>query len=326
MPGEHMLGRLEGGDASLGALHAGEYGPLAPWMEEGEVAPPPRSMAQRLRRNLLVRHLLLDPANLLGVIILTIVLLLTVVGPALAPYSPTTPDYTAMLSGPSGVHLFGTDQIGNDIFSRILAGARLSVLTAVSVLVIALVVGLTLGAIAGFAGGWLDEIIMRLTDMFLAFPSLILALAIAVSLGPGLTSAAIALSMGFWPWYARLLRGQVLALKGLEYVTAAHSLGVSRTGILWRHILPNALGPIVVEVSLDMGYAILSTASLSFIGLGAQPPSPEWGAMIVSGRDYIRTGWWATAFPGMALTLTVLAFNLVGDGLRDALDRRHTRV
>jgi peptide/nickel transport system permease protein len=163
---------------------------------------------------------------------------------------------------------------------------------------------------------------MRLTDMFLAFPSLILALAIAVSLGPGLTSAAIALSMGFWPWYARLLRGQVLSLKGLDYVTAATSLGVSRTGILWRHILPNALGPIIVEVSLDMGYAILSTAALSFIGLGAQPPSPEWGAMIVSGRDYMSTGPWATAFPGIALSLTVLAFNLVGDGLRDALDPR----
>jgi peptide/nickel transport system permease protein len=313
--------------AEGGSTLAPEYhlpsGPLAADYFASELdLEPVRSVGTRLRRNILVRNLILNPVNVVGVIILLIVAFLTIFGPSIAPYSPIKPDYTSMLTGPSHLHWFGTDQIGDDIFSRVLAGARLSIFTAIGVLAIALVIGLSLGAIAGFAGGWLDEVIMRLTDMFLAFPSLILALAIATSLGPGLTSAAIALSMGFWPWYARLLRGQVLALKNLEYVTAATSLGVSRIGILWRHILPNALGPIIVELSLDMGYAVLSTAALSFIGLGAQPPSPEWGAMIVSGRDYLSTGPWATAFPGLALTLTVLAFNLVGDGLRDSLDPR----
>jgi peptide/nickel transport system permease protein len=280
---------------------------------------------QRVRRNAMVRNLIFNPVNFVGVLIVLGAIFLAAFGSLLAPYSPITPDYTAMLSAPSHLHFFGTDPIGDDIFSRVLAGARLSLLTATAVLAVALVIGLTLGAIAGMAGGWIDEIIMRLTDMFLAFPALILALAIAASLGPGLTSAAIALSMGFWPWYARLLRGQVLSLKQLEYVTAARSLGLSNTKIMWRHILPNALGPIIVELSLDMGYAILSTAALSFIGLGAQSPSPEWGAMIVAGRDYLRTAWWACAFPGIALTLTVLGFNLIGDGLRDALDRRSVR-
>jgi peptide/nickel transport system permease protein len=163
---------------------------------------------------------------------------------------------------------------------------------------------------------------MRMTDMFLAFPALILALAIAATLGPGLGSAVIALAVAFWPCYTRLLRGQVLSLKRREYVEAARALGVSDVGIMWRHIVPNALGPIVIEMSLDMGYAVLDIAALSFIGLGAQPPSPEWGAMIVAGRDYLRTAWWTCAFPGIALTLAVLGFNLAGDGLRDVLDPR----
>lgn len=287
---------------------------------------PSFGLASRIRRHVLVRHLLLAPLHLVGVLIIALVVVLAFVGPTLAPHSPTVPDYTSMLAAPSGSHLFGTDAIGYDIFSRILAGARLSLGTAVSVLAIALVIGLPLGAISGLAGGWVDEIIMRVTDMFLAFPALILALAIASTLGPGLTSAAIALSMAFWPWYARLLRGQVLALKGLDYVEAARALGVSQTGLLRRHIVPNALSPIIVELSMDIGYAILSTASLSFIGLGAQPPSPEWGAMIVAGRDYLRTAWWTCAFPGLALTVTVLGFNVVGDGLRDALDPRRSRI
>ena len=227
--------------------------------------------------------------------------------------------------GPSQAHPFGADLVGVDILSRVLAGAQLSLGAATIVLSIAVVIGLLLGAVAGFAGGWIDEIIMRITDMFLAFPAIILALAIAASLGPGLTSAMIALSAVFWPWYARLMRGQVLSIKQREYVEAAHSLGVSRVGIIWRHILPNCLSPIVVEMSLDMGYAILATSSLSFIGIGAQPPSPEWGAMIVYGRDHIRDAWWLSTFPGVALTLTVAGFNLLGDGLRDALDPRSVR-
>jgi peptide/nickel transport system permease protein len=290
--------------------------------EPATEAVPHYRLRQRLRRNRLAHYLLFNPLNLVGVLIVLLVLFLAIFGPLLTPYSPTIPDYSSMLSGPSRAHFFGTDFIGDDIFSRILAGARLSIGTAAAVLGIAVVVGLTLGAISAFAGSWVDEIIMRMTDMFLAFPALILALAIAATLGPGLGSAVIALAVAFWPWYTRLLRGQVLSLKQREYVEAARALGVSDVGIMWGHIVPNALSPIVIEMSLDMGYAVLDIAALSFIGLGAQPPSPEWGAMIVAGRDYLRTAWWTCAFPGIALTLAVLGFNLVGDGLRDVLDPR----
>lgn len=305
-----------GSDAAIAAQSA---------EQEGDYLNVRRSAWQRLRRNRLARYLLFDWLNLIGVLIVVVLLFLTIFGGRITPYSPTVPDYNYMLSGPSRVHLFGTDSIGFDIFSRVLAGAFYSVGTAASVLAVAVVVGLILGAISGFAGGMVDEIIMRITDMFLAFPILILALAIAATLGPGLTSAIIALAVGYWPIYARLLRGQVLSLREREYVEAARSLGVSSVGIMWRHILPNALGPIIVELSLDMGGAILYTSALSFIGMGAQPPSPEWGAMIVAGRDYLRTAWWTCTFPGLALTLAVLGFNLVGDGLRDALDPRSTR-
>ena len=296
--------------------------PPVPAAEQIDEADRQYTLRQRLRRNRMVRYLVLNPLNCVGLIVVLIVLFLAIFGPYITPWSPTVPDYNAMLSAPSGSHLFGTDFIGDDIFSRVLAGARLSIGTSAGVLAIAVTVGLTLGAIAGYAGSWVDEIIMRITDMFLAFPALILALAIAATLGPGLTSAVIALAVGFWPWYTRLLRGQVLSLKNREYVEAARALGTSNVGIMWRHILPNAISPIIVELSLDMGYAILDIAALSFIGLGAQPPSPEWGAMIVAGRDYLRTAWWTCTFPGLAISFAVLGFNLIGDGLRDALDPR----
>jgi peptide/nickel transport system permease protein len=315
-----------GREEIVGGYGIGLGTPAVPAAEIDSDLLPEYRLAERLRRNAVLRHLLLNPANLLGVIIVVLVFFLAIFGPLVAPYSPIVPDYNSMLAAPSARHLFGTDFIGDDIFSRILAGARLSITTAAGILAIAVAIGLTLGAVAGMVGGWVDEAIMRLTDMFLAFPALIRALAIAASLGPGLVSATIALSMAFWPWYARLLRGQVLSLKNLEYVDAARALGASTMGLMWRHILRNAMSPIIVEMSLDMGYAVLTTAALSFIGLGAQPPSPEWGAMIVAGRDYMRTAWWTTAFPGLVLTLTVLGFNLVGDGLRDALDPRGNRM
>ncbi len=301
----------------------GGSSPLAsPIAEQVTEAPPQRTVMQKLRRNTLARHFLFNPLNMVGLLIVVLVLVLGVVGQWAAPYSPTKPDFMHMQIAPSSAHWFGTDLYGEDIFSRILAGAEYSLGTAAAVLAIAVSVGLTLGAISGFFGGWVDELIMRVTDMFLAFPALILALAVAASLGAGLTSAVIALAVGFWPWYTRLLRGQVLSLKNREYVEAARALGVSNTGIMWRHILPNALSPIIVELSMDMGYAVLDISALSYIGLGAQPPSPEWGAMIVAGRDFLRTSWWICAFPGIALSLTVLGFNVVGDGLRDVLDPR----
>jgi len=296
--------------------------PPLPTPEQADEAVAPRSLRQRLRRHRLIRYLVFNPLNLVGLLVVLSIMLLAVIGLYITPYAPTVPDYTAMLSAPTRAHLLGTDQIGYDLFSRILAGARFSIGTAMGVLALAVAIGLPLGAVAGFMGGWIDEIIMRVTDMFLAFPVLILALAIAATLGAGLTSAVIALAVGYWPWYTRLLRGQVLSLKNREYVEAARALGASNRAIMWRHILPNAFSPIIIELSQDMGYAILNIAALSFIGLGAQPPSPEWGAMIVAGRDFLRTAWWTCAFPGLAITVTVLGFNLVGDGLRDALDPR----
>ena len=314
------------GDGVLGADDGTIVGGLPVARAEDLADTMPRyTRRQRLRRNRLVRYLLFNPLNLVGVLIILLILILVIIGPAITPWSPTLPDFTSMLSGPSAHHLFGTDVIGYDVFSRVLAGARLSIGTAATVLAIAVVVGLTLGAISGYAGGWVDEVIMRITDMFLAFPALILALAVAATLGGGLGSVTIALAVGFWPWYTRLLRGQVLSLKHREYVEAARALGASNTSIIWRHILPNALSPIIVEMSLDMGYAILDISALSFIGLGAQPPSPEWGAMIVAGRDYIRTAWWTCAFPGLAISFAVLGFNVVGDGLRDVLDPRSVK-
>jgi peptide/nickel transport system permease protein len=306
----------------LGVDHPPSGPPSALAVEEASAPAPRYSLMQKLRRRPLTRHFLLNPLNLFGLVIVIVVLVLAVIGPYITPYSPTVPDYTSMLSGPTHAHWFGTDFIGKDVFSRILAGARYSLGTAAAVLAIAVTLGLTLGAISGYFGGWVDELIMRVTDMFLAFPALILALAVANTLGAGLQSAVIALAVGFWPWYTRLLRGQVLSLKNREYVEAARSLGVSNAAIMWRHILPNALSPIIVELSMDMGYAVLDISALSYIGLGAQPPSPEWGAMIVAGKDYLRTAWWVCAFPGIALSLTILGFNVVGDALRDVLDPR----
>jgi peptide/nickel transport system permease protein len=191
---------------------------------------------------------------------------------------------------------------------------------------VAVTVGVILGTISGLSGGWADEIIMRTTDMFLAFPSLILAMAIAATLGANLTNSLLALSLAWWPWYARLVRGEVLRIREREFVLASTGMGASPLHIILKHLLPNIASPLLVQISMDYGYAILSTAGLSFIGLGAQQPSPEWGLTIWLGREYIRESWWYITFPGVALMVTVLGFNLVGDGLRDFLDPRLRRV
>jgi peptide/nickel transport system permease protein len=222
-------------------------------------------------------------------------------------------------------HPMGTDELGRDVLSRIMTGTRVSVQVALIVLGFAVTFGTIIGLIAGYWGGWVDEVLMRLTDMFLAFPALILAVAIAASLGRNLRNTMIALATVFWPWYARLVRAQVLSIKEREFVQAAHSIGMPRSRIMFRHILPNAASVIIIQLTLDVGFAILATSSLSFIGLGAQPPSPEWGTMMSTARNYFRDAWWYMAFPGLALTLTVLAFNLLGDGLQDALDPRSGR-
>lgn len=279
----------------------------------------------QLRRNL-KRFLIDNRLNLLGVSIVFLFFFMAIFGQALAPHNPYAQDITgSKLLSPSSAHLMGTDELGRDVLSRIMTGTRVSLQVAAVVLGFAVVFGTLVGAISGYVGGFVDEVMMRFTDMFLAFPALVLAIAIAASLGRELKYTMVAVSTVFWPWYARLVRGQVLSIKEREYVEAARSIGSSVWGLLFRHILPNAVSVVIIQVTLDVGYAILITSSLSFIGLGAQPPSPEWGTMMATARNYFRDAWWYTTFPGIALTLTVFAFNVLGDGLQDALDPRSGR-
>jgi peptide/nickel transport system permease protein len=260
--------------------------------------------------------------NVIGLGLVLLVTLTAICGPLVAPHPPNKQNLATRLQAPSPEHVFGTDNFGRDVFSRVIVGARISLWVAFVVLSISVVVGFVVGAVAGLAGGIVDEVLMRITDLFLAFPALVFAAAIAATLGRDLTNTMIALSTVYWPWYARLVRAQVLVIARHDYVLAAEALGVPRSQVVWRHLLPNVLPLILVQLSLDAGYAILSTSSLSFLGLGAQPPSPEWGAMITAAREFVREAWWYMAFPGLALSLTVLGFNLLGDGLRDFLDPR----
>jgi peptide/nickel transport system permease protein len=263
-----------------------------------------------------------SPLNVVALVVLAAFLILCLFGQLLAPYDPLAPDAPNKLAAPSWAHPFGTDEIGRDILSRIMAGARYSLGIAALILVISVPVGTLVGLVAGFAGGIVDELLMRLTDIFLAVPAILLAMAIAAALGPNLRNTVAALSLVFWPWYARLVRGQVLQIKQQDYVEAGRAIGVPNRRLMARHILPNATGPVIVQATIDVGFAVLATSSLSFIGLGAQPPTPEWGSMISGARAYFRVAWWYFTFPGLAITLTVVGFNLLGDGLRDYLDPR----
>ena len=263
--------------------------------------------------------------NTIAAALAAVVCITALFGGLLAPVAPSKQNLAQRLHPPSAQSYFGTDDFGRDIFSRVLNGARISLQVAVVVLSIALVVGVTVGAMAGLRGGWVDAILMRVTDIFLAFPALIFASAISATLGgvfDPLTNASIALSTVYWPWYARLMRGQVLTLAQQDYVTAARAMGMPTWQIIVRHMLRNSLSILLVQLSLDIGYAILYTSALSFLGLGAQRPAPEWGLMLSDSRKYVQTAPWTMLYPGLALTLTVLAFNLLGDGLRDYLDPR----
>jgi len=252
-------------------------------------------------------------------------LLIALLAPLIAPYSPTAQKVTNRLKPPSAQHWFGTDELGRDVFSRVLHGARVSLPVALAVVAMTGTVGILLGSAAGYAGGLADEIIMRVADAVLAFPSLILAIAITAALGPGLLNAALAIALVLWPEYARLVRSQVIALREMEFVSAATALGASPWRNLFAHILPNALPLMLVKISLDMGNAILLAASLSFVGLGAVPPTPEWGAMVAAGRHKFFE-WWIATFPGLAIFTAVVGFNFLGDGLRDLLDPRLRRM
>jgi peptide/nickel transport system permease protein len=262
------------------------------------------------------------PGAWIGAATVALLVLVALFGPAVAPHDPFHISAAEKLQGPSPNHWFGTDDLGRDLLSRVLTGARISLAVAVVVLVLAMVLGVGLGLIAGYWGGWVDEALMRTTDVFLAFPRLVLAVAIAATLGAGLSNTVLAIALSWWPWYTRLVRGQLLSMREQEYVQAAVSLGAGRPRILLRHLLPNVGTTVVIQASIDIGFAILATASLSFIGLGAQPPTPEWGAIIAQARSYMVDAWWYPTFPGLAIFFAVLGFNLLGNAVRDAFDPR----
>jgi peptide/nickel transport system permease protein len=280
---------------------------------------PTFTLASRRRQIALA---LRQPTIAVGAVVMLVFLLAALLAPLIAPYDPLAQNIQDGLKSPTAAHLFGTDKLGRDIFSRILHGARISLFVGVSVVLISSTIGTLLGVLAGYLGGWADEALMRVTDIFFAFPALILAMAIAGALGPSLQNALIAISAVTWPVYARLLRGQVLSLKQREFVLAAKTVGVPEWQIVLRHLLPNMLAPLLVQASFDMGGAITAVAGLSFIGFGAQPPTPEWGVMISEARTYMATAWWMGTFPALAIMLVVGSFNLLGDGLRDLLDPR----
>jgi len=271
------------------------------------------------RRSL--RTLVRNRMAMAGAIIIFIWAVVAIAAPVVAPFDALAQKIEDRLSPPSAQHLFGTDELGRDVFSRVVYGARISLPVGLLVILFATLAGALVGALAGYIGGVFDLLIMRLADITLAFPSIVLALAIAAALGPSLRNALIAMILVWWPEYARLMRGQVLSVKNDEYVVAARVLGASDGRILARHIIPNTLAPIIVKASLDAGSAILTIAALSFIGLGAVPPTPEWGAMISMGRFKFYQ-WWLTTFPGLAVLTVVLGFNFLGDGVRDAFDPR----
>jgi peptide/nickel transport system permease protein len=248
-------------------------------------------------------------------------LALALVAPTIAPYGPLQQDIVKRLAPPTPAHWLGTDVLGRDVLSRILYGARISILVGIAAVILAAVLGTILGSVAGYLGGLLDELVMRVTDVMLAFPTVILALVITAALGAGIQNAVIAIMVAWWPSYARLVRGLVLAIKEREYVLVARALGASESRLLRMHILRNIVSPVIILSTLDVGHAILTFASLSFLGLGPPPEIPEWGSMIAAGRDYFDQ-WWMGTFPGLAILSLTMAFNIVGDSLRDMLDPR----
>jgi peptide/nickel transport system permease protein len=264
-----------------------------------------------------------SPLSVVGFILVSLFLGIALVGPLIITHPEDVTGAVHMdrkLQPPSQDYPFGTDEMGRDLYSRVVMGTRISLQIGLIIIFVAMGIGIPLGITAGYMGGWVSEIIMRVTDVFLSIPGLLLALAIVGALGPGITNAMIALSIVWWPGYVRLVQGKTLALREEAFVEAAKSLGVSRPRIIFGHILPNCTSPIMVKASMDMGMAILFAASLGFIGVGAQPPEPEWGAIISVGRNYLPERWWMATFPGLAILVTVLGFNLLGDGLRDVLD------
>lgn len=272
--------------------------------------------------------ILRDPLSLISTIVIILFIFIAIFAYQIAPYpaegAGKTNTKNAMLP-PSPEHIFGTDRLGRDMLSRVIMGTRPALIVPIGVVAFAVLIGVPLGAIAGYKGGWIDETIMRITDLFLAFPSLLLAMAIAYALGRGIQNAAIALIVSWWPWYTRLARGVTISLRERYFIEAAKSIGVSDSTIIIRHILPNNISPILVQATIDLGTVILAMGGLAFLGLGTQPPAADWGLMVSEGRSYILNQWWISTFPGLAIFIVVLAFNLVGDTLRDIFDPRQYR-
>jgi peptide/nickel transport system permease protein len=283
-----------------------------------DVLPPPRSRSVRetLRRN---------PLLFTGAVLCIAIALVALLAPLLAPFPDDAGIAThplETLEAPSAQHPFGTDQVGRDVLSRVMFGARISPVIAVFVLALSVLIGIPLGIAAGYFGGVIDEVIMRVTDVFLAFPALLLALAFAAVMRPSITNTVIAISVTWWPWYTRIVRGQAASVAGRPFVESARAMGIPHRRILLRHVLPNSITPVIVQVSLDVGGVILTASALSFLGLGAQDPTPDWGLMVSQGQAFFTTQWWVVTFPGAAILFTAVAFNLLGDGLRDVLDPR----
>lgn len=263
-----------------------------------------------------------NPTTLVGFGLICCFVIVAAIGPSISPHDPLATRAIEKLQAPSAVHPLGTDQLGRDILSRVLYGARISLWVALLAPSIAGIIGITLGLTAGYLGGRVDNAIMRVTDMFMAFPQLILAMAIAAALGPSLQNAIVAVALTEWTFFARLSRSRAIAIREEEFVEAARAMGAGRLRILFRHVLPVGLSPLIVQLTLAMGTSIRTAASLGFLGLGAQPPLPEWGVMITAGRNYLPGQWWVSTFPGIAIFVVILGFNLLGDGIRDALDPR----
>lgn len=284
---------------------------------DGVIATPPSAPEWRIVLGSLLRHRL----GSIGLVVCLIVLFTALLAPWLAPYDPAVSDYEVILSPPSWAHLMGTDDLGRDILSRVIWGSQVSLQVSLIAVSVAIVGGSIIGMISGYAGGWVDDMIMRIVDAMIAFPGLILALGIVAVLGPTLTNAMIAITIVNIPNIARLVRAQVLSVRHMDFVMAARGVGAGKFRIMMRHIWPSVVGNVLVYASLSAAGALITESSLSFLGLGAQPPTPSWGSMLSSGMQYWNA-WWMSVFPGAALFLVALGFNFVGDGLRDALDSR----
>jgi len=265
-----------------------------------------------------------NPLSVFGFAILMVLVIVAIIGPWIAPHDPLRQVLSDRLLPPgSASHWLGTDQLGRDILSRIIYGSRLTLSIAILVVVLVVPIGLMIGTTAGFFGGWVDNVLMRITDIALAFPKIVLALAFAAALGPGVINAVIAISITAWPAYARLARAETLRLVQADFIQIARLQGASNLRILLRYVMPLCMSSVIVRATLDMAGIILTVAGLGFLGLGAQPPSPEWGFMVASGRNVLLDSWWVATLPGFAILLVSLAFNLLGDGLRDVFDPRH---